>query len=210
MEIENLIVTYLDVLGTVAFAMSGTLTALNNRFDLFGALVIAFITATGGGTLRDLLLGAGPVFWVSTPKYFLYIFVGFLIALLFRHPVLKLRRTMFLFDTLGISIFTIIGLEKTVGLGFSPFIALNMGVMSAVFGGVIRDVLTNIPPLIFRKEIYATACYMGGACYLLLEYLENRSLLNILFTVILIILIRSIAIRRGWTLYVPKPMEKQL
>lgn len=197
---DSMLVTYLDVVGTVAFAMSGTLAALNNRFDLFGAAVIAFVTATGGGTLRDLLLGAAPVFWVISTQYFLYIFIGFLLSIVFRSNILKLRRTMFLFDTIGIGIFTIIGLEKTLGLGFAPLIALNMGVMSAVFGGVIRDVLSNIPPLIFRKEIYATACYAGGICYLILEKTNIRNEINIFVTILLIILIRSIAIRRHWTL----------
>ena len=107
---------------------------------------------------------------------------------------------MFLFDTIGIGVFTIIGLERTINLGFSPFIALNMGVMSAVFGGVIRDVLTNIPPLIFRKEIYAIPCYIGGIVYLLLEALNSPSQINISVTIILIIFIRIIAIRRHWTL----------
>src|SRR5690625_6970908 len=123
--------------------MRWRLAALNNRFDLFGSLVIAFVTATGGGTLRDLLLGATPVFWVVSTQYFIYIFVGCFLSLIFRTYILRLRRTMFLFDTIGIGIFTIIGMEKSLGLGFEPFIALKMGVMSAVFGGVIRDVLSN-------------------------------------------------------------------
>lgn len=193
-------VQYMDTIGTVVFAMSGALTALNNKFDYFGALVIAFVTATGGGTLRDLLLGASPVFWIHATQYFLYIFIGYLLVMMFQSTVLKLRKTMFLFDTIGIGVFTIIGLEKTLSLGFSPFIALNMGVMSAVFGGVIRDVLTNIPPLIFRKEIYAVACYTGGIVYLFLEAIGSPGVLNQLITVFLIILIRIIAIKRHWTL----------
>lgn len=196
----GMLVTYLDIVGTVAFAMSGTLAALNNRFDLFGALVIAFVTATGGGTLRDLLLGATPVFWVVSTQYFIYIFIGCFLSLIFRTYILRLRRTMFLFDTIGIGIFTIIGMEKSLGLGFAPFIALNMGVMSAVFGGVIRDVLSNEPPLIFRKEIYATACYAGGVFYLLLGKTSIQDEVSIFVTILLIILIRSVAIRYHWTL----------
>ena len=197
---ESIFVAYMDTIGTVVFAMSGALTALNNKFDYFGALVIAFVTATGGGTLRDLLLGANPVFWIQATEYFLYIFIGYLLATIFQTTVLKFRRTMFLFDTIGIGVFTIIGLERTINLGFSPFIALNMGVMSAVFGGVIRDVLTNIPPLIFRKEIYAIPCYIGGIVYLLMEALNSPGKINITVTIILIILIRIVAIKRHWTL----------
>lgn len=196
---DSIFVNYMDIIGTVVFAMSGTLAALNNKFDYFGALVIAFVTATGGGTLRDLLLGASSVFWIQATEYFLYIFIGYLLATIFQSTVLRFRKTMFLFDTIGISVFTIIGLEKTLNLGFSPFIALNMGVMSAVFGGVIRDVLSNIPPLIFRKEIYAIPCYIGGIAYLLMETLGSPGEINQLVTIFLIILIRIIAIKRQWT-----------
>lgn len=206
-NMDSMMVFYLDIAGTIVFAISGTLTALNNKFDLFGALVIAFVTATGGGTLRDLLLGASPVFWVQSTQYFLYIFSGYLLAIIFQSSILRLRKTMFLFDTLGIGIFTIIGLEKTLGLGFTPFLALNMGVMSAVFGGVTRDVLTNIPPLIFRKEIYATACYAGGVCYLLLEMTPLHQQINISATILLIILIRMVAIRRHWTLSIKRYLK---
>lgn len=196
---DSIYVDYLDIVGTIVFAMSGTLAALNNKFDYFGALVIAFVTATGGGTLRDLLLGASPVFWIMSTEYFLYIFIGYLMATIFQSTVLRFRKTMFLFDTIGISVFTIMGLEKTLTLGFSPFIALNMGVMSAVFGGVIRDVLSNIPPLIFRREIYAIPCYIGGIAYLLLGASGSPGEINQLVTIFLIILIRIIAIKRQWT-----------
>jgi len=204
---DSIFVDYMDIIGTIVFAMSGTLTALNNKFDYFGALVIAVVTATGGGTLRDLLLGASPVFWVQATEYFVYIFIGYLIATIFQSKVLKYRRAMFLFDTIGIGVFTIIGLEKTLRLGFSPFIALNMGVMSAVFGGVIRDVLTNIPPLIFRKEIYAIPCYIGGIAYLLLEATKLPGQLNQMITIFLIILIRIIAIKRNWSVS-PHPVPE--
>lgn len=192
-------VDYLDIIGTIVFAMSGALAALNNKFDYFGALVIAFVTATGGGTLRDLFLGASPVFWIHSTEYFLYIFIGYLAATVFQSTVLRFRKTMFLFDTIGISVFTIIGLEKTLGLGFTPFIALNMGVMSAVFGGVLRDVLSNVPPLIFRDEIYAIPCYIGGIVYLILRSTGSPEEVNQLVTIFLIILIRIIAIKRHWT-----------
>lgn len=197
---DSILVSYLDNFGTFAFAMSGTLAALNKRFDYFGALVVAFVTATGGGTLRDLLMDATPVFWIEATHYFIYILAGFVLAVLFQTRLLRFNRTLFVFDTIGISIFTIIGLEKTLNLGFTPFIAINMGVMSAVVGGVIRDVLTNIQPLIFRKEIYALACYAGGLVYLILKNTGFSPVLNIFLTIFLIILIRHIAIKRHWTI----------
>ena len=197
---DSVLVSSLDNLGTFAFAMSGTLTAMNKKFDYFGALVVAFVTATGGGTLRDLLMDATPVFWIEATHYFIYILAGFLLAVLFQTRLLRFNRTMFAFDTIGISVFTIIGMEKTLSLGFSPFIAINMGVMSAVVGGVIRDVLTNIQPLIFRKEIYALACYAGGVVYLALVSTGLPDPVNILLTIFLIMLIRHLAIRRHWTI----------
>ncbi|WP_236980158.1 trimeric intracellular cation channel family protein [Membranihabitans maritimus] len=193
-------ITILDILGTIVFAISGTMTALNNKFDLFGSLVIAFVTALGGGMLRDVLLGDAPVLWVKNPEYLLYVFTGYLLVLLFNPFILKLRKTLFLFDTIGIAIFTILGLEKTLELGFHPVIALTMGVISAVFGGVIRDLLTNIVPLIFRKEIYATACLTGGLCYLILENFNFNHDINIIATVVLIIIIRILAVRYKWSL----------
>ncbi|GAA5220903.1 trimeric intracellular cation channel family protein [Membranihabitans marinus] len=198
-------VLYLDIIGTIVFAISGTLTAINNRFDLFGSLVIAFVTALGGGMIRDLLLGATPVLWVSQPQYLTYVVIGYLLALLFQSHILKLRRTMFLFDTIGIGLFTIIGLEKTISLGFPASIALTMGVISAVFGGVLRDLITNIVPLIFRKEIYATACLTGGICYILLEKIYDNQAFNIIITIILIIFIRILAVKKKWSLaFIPK------
>lgn len=197
---DSIMVNYLDNLGTFAFAMSGTLTAMNKKFDYFGALVVAFVTATGGGSLRDMLLDAGPVFWIEATHYFYYIFAGFFVAVLFQSTMLRLNRTMFVFDTIGISIFTIIGMEKTLSLGFSPFIAINMGVMSAVVGGVIRDILTNIQPLIFRREIYAIPCYIGGTIYLLMSMTSMPGEISILVTILLIILIRHIAVKRHWTI----------
>lgn len=204
---DSVFVNILDNLGTFAFAMSGTLTALHRRFDYFGALVIAFVTATGGGTLRDLLTDAGPVFWTEATHYFYYIFAGYLIAVLFQSSLHRLSNTMFLFDTIGISIFTIIGMEKTLNLGFSPLIALNMGVMSAVVGGVIRDVLTHVPPLIFRREIYAIPCYIGGMVYWMMGWASIPLELNILVTIILIILIRLIAIKRHWSISPHKDLD---
>lgn len=202
------IVSYLDMLGTIVFAISGTLTARNNQFDLFGAFVIAFVTALGGGMIRDLCLGAAPVLWVAQPNYLNYVIIGYLLALFFETYILRLRKTMFLFDTIGIGLFTILGLEKTLSLGFPAPVALTMGVISAVFGGVIRDLITNIVPLIFRKEIYATACLTGGLCYIGLERYNNNQGFNIAITIILIIFIRILAVKYQWSLsFTPKKTE---
>ena len=183
-----------DYIGTLVFAISGTLTAANKRLDFFGATVIGFVTAVGGGTLRDMMLGDEPVAWMRTINYSLVIIVGVLITILFSKQVMKLRRTLFLFDTIGIAIFTIIGLNKALSFGIHPALAVMMGLTSAVVGGVIRDTLTNEVPLIFHKEIYATACIAGGLVYLLLLQFQVDELVNQSITIISIIVVRILAV----------------
>lgn len=185
----------LDLLGTLAFAMSGVFAARENQLDAFGAFVLAFITAIGGGTLRDTMIGSLPVGWMQDVNYLWAIGVGYLLAIFFSRHIQKLSKTLFLFDAIGIGVFTILGLEKTLSLGLSPIIGVLMGVVSATFGGVIRDVLTGRVPLILREEIYATACVAGGLLYLVLRtaqvptgYLEG---IAILFVVAL----RIVAVR---------------
>jgi len=184
-----------DYTGTMVFAISGTLTAANKRLDFFGATVIGFVTAVGGGTLRDMMLGDTPVAWMRTINYFLVILAGVLITISFSKQVMKLRRTLFLFDTIGIAIFTIIGLNKALEFGIHPALAVIMGTTSAVVGGIIRDTLTNEVPLIFKKEIYATACIAGALIYLLLHYFNVGEMINQIITIIAIITIRILAVR---------------
>ena len=193
----------LDLFGTMVFAISGVLTAIDKRFDLVGSLVIGIVTAIGGGTLRDTLIGRFPVGWLQDPNYLYVIFLGFLLAYFFQRSILSLRRSMFLFDTIGIGLFTILGIQTAAGFELAPLPCLLMGVISAVFGGVIRDVLTNEIPLIFRKEIYATACLLGGLTYLLLEQFSNYLEINILFSMAVVMVIRYWSIRKGWGLHWP-------
>ena len=184
-----------DYIGTLVFAISGTLTAANKRLDFFGATVIGFVTAVGGGTLCDMMLGDTPVAWMRTINYFLVIVLGILITIMFSKQVMKLRRTLFLFDTIGIAIFTIIGLNKALAFGIHPPLAVIMGITSAVVGGIIRDTLTNEVPLIFQKEIYATACIAGALVYLLLNYFNVSEVVNQSITILTIIAIRLVAVR---------------
>lgn len=190
----------LDIVGTIVFAISGVLTAANKKFDFFGAMVIAFVTAVGGGTLRDLLMGSFPVVWIKNPIYIYVILGSVLFSLVFKKHISKWRKTMFLFDTIGIGTFTILGLQKALDFGISPTIAVLMGVISAVFGGVLRDVLCNEPPLIFRKEIYATPCILGGAIYLLLAHFAVPENIIITITAVFIISLRLLVVKKNWTL----------
>ncbi|THH39742.1 trimeric intracellular cation channel family protein [Neolewinella litorea] len=192
----------LDLIGTFVFAVSGVLTAIDKRFDLVGSLIIGFVTAVGGGTLRDLLIGRFPVGWLTNRHYFLVIAGGLLAAYLFRGTILKLRRSMFLFDTIGIAVFTVLGVRTTLAAGLNVEVCLIMGVVSAVFGGVLRDVLTNEVPLIFRKEIYATACLAGGIVYLGLESVTQLPSLSTVVAILTVLIIRYVSVRRGWSLRV--------
>jgi uncharacterized membrane protein YeiH len=195
----NLIYT-LDLAGTFVFAISGTLTAANKKFDLFGAYVIAFVTALGGGTIRDILIGSQPVAWMLDLNYIAIISIAVIASFFFKKYIQKLRKTMFLFDTIGIGLFTILGLQKTLLLEISPIIALMMGTVSAVFGGVLRDILCAEIPLIFRKEIYATACLAGGLLFLVLTNLQVNYDISVWSTVMFIIVLRTLAVKRHWSL----------
>lgn len=162
------LILIIDILGTIAFAISGVLTALNKRLDPFGILIIAFVTAVGGGTLRDILIDA-PVAWMRDLTYVYVIFLATVLAVIFRKRLNHIRRSLFLFDTIGIALYTIVGVEKGIAAGFHPIICVALGTMTACFGGVIRDILCNEIPIIFRKEIYATACILGATAYFLLH-----------------------------------------
>ncbi|WP_430816108.1 trimeric intracellular cation channel family protein [Carboxylicivirga sp. RSCT41] len=195
----DLILTF-DYIGTMVFAISGTLTAAQKRLDIFGAIFIGFVTAIGGGTVRDIMLGNLPVSWIQSYDYFFLILAGVLITILFKKFVLKLRNTLFLFDTIGIGVFTVIGLEKALAFGISAPIAVIMGLSSAVVGGIIRDTLTNEVPLIFHKEIYATACITGAVVYLILYNLQVPQVICESITVVTIIGIRLWAVRYNITM----------
>ncbi len=195
------LIYWLDLIGTFTFALSGALAAIQHRsFDFFGIAVLAFVTAVGGGTVRDVLIGAQPVGWMQNTTYLLLIGIAVPVAYFGQRYILRLRRTFFLFDTIGIGLFTILGLQKTLGLGLSPVVAVLMGTVSAVFGGVLRDLLANEIPLIFRKEIYATACIIGGILFLLLQHLGLPYTWSVGITVGIIIIIRTLAVVRHWSL----------
>jgi uncharacterized membrane protein YeiH len=185
----------LDLIGTFVFAVSGTLSAANKKLDLFGAIVIGFVTAVGGGTVRDLLLDIHPIGWMKDTIYVSIILAGAIFAFLFKQWIITLRRTMFLFDTIGIGVFTVLGVQKALNAGVHPVYAVLMGMVSSVVGGVLRDTLNNDIPLIFRKEIYATVCLAGGALYLLLDTFETPQYLNEVVTVMTIITARILVIR---------------
>lgn len=185
----------IDILGTIAFAISGVLVAFNKRMDLFGILIIAFVTAVGGGTLRDLLIGDTPVSWMTNITYTYVVLASAIFAIIFRSKINYLRTSLFLFDTIGIGLYTLVGIEKGIQADLHPIICIALGTMTASFGGVLRDILCNEIPVIFRKEIYATACIAGGVVYfLLIKFLIDS---NVVFIIsgITVIVIRLLAVK---------------
>ena len=185
----------LELLGTFFFAISGALAIQDHHDNWFGAGFMGFVTAIGGETLRDIMLGSYPLVWIGDVKFLYAIFAGVVVAYFSYALIVKLRRTLIFFDTLGISFFTILGVEKALRLGVAPEIAAIMGMFSAIMGGVIRDVLTNETPVLFRKEIYATACLAGAVLYLLLFQVGVPRNLNLSASILLIFAIRILAVK---------------
>ncbi|MCK0130862.1 trimeric intracellular cation channel family protein [Flavobacteriaceae bacterium F08102] len=199
----------LDLTGTIAFAMSGTLAALNKRLDPFGIFIIAFVTAIGGGTLRDVLIGRTPVGWMLDLHYVYVIIFATIFALIIRNYISYLSKTLFLFDTIGLGIFTIIGTEIGIQQGLHPVISIALGVTTATFGGVIRDILCNDIPVIFRKEIYASACLVGAIAFMISHHLSLSSNVAYIFTTSVVIAIRLIAVKYNISLpMIPPPIKK--
>lgn len=196
---------FFELLGTFAFAISGTITGFDRKFDAFGVSMVGLVTAVGGGTLRDVLIGSQPVGWMQDINYLYAVAAGIFVTFVFFRRIRTWHRTLFVFDALGIGLFTVLGLEKALTLGLHPVLAVLMGMMSAVFGGVLRDILCSEVPLIFRKEIYATICIGGGAIYLVLLQSFGRTHVLMFACVVLIFLTRVLAVKRKW--YLPALRE---
>jgi uncharacterized membrane protein YeiH len=196
MEHYNLLIgDVITVCGTISFAVSGAFAAMQKRLDAFGVLIVAFVTAVGGGTLRDWLLGSTPVFWLKEISYSLVIIVTVILAMVFWKKIKTLKITLFLFDSLGLGFFTIIGLQKGLVYDLSPLACIALGTVTGCFGGISRDILLNNIPLIFRKEIYATACIMGGLVFLLLRTFGVDDTVVKVVSVAVVFLIRIVAVK---------------
>lgn len=197
---------FLDITGTLAFAISGALTGWHKKLDPFGVFIIAFVTALGGGTLRDVLIGKAPVGWMLDLTYVYMIILGFMATIVFKQRLEKLRISLFLFDTIGLGIFTIIGIEKGIAVGLHPIVCIALGTMTASFGGVIRDILCNEIPIIFRKEIYATISICGGILFFILNKLQINSEVIYSITTLFMIVFRLMAVKNKW--YLPSPYKE--
>ncbi|PVH26002.1 trimeric intracellular cation channel family protein [Sphingobacterium corticibacter] len=189
----------LDLLGTMMFAISGAMAANRNNVDVFGVGFMGFVTAIGGGSLRDIFLNIRPV-WVEDGNYIIVISIGVLISLTFNKQLYALARTLTLFDAIGIGFFTVVGVEKSLNYESNAFAAVLLGMFSASMGGVIRDVLLQIPPLILRREIYATACIAGATLFVILDNMAVDPAINAFASASLVFTIRIISVRYNWSL----------
>jgi uncharacterized membrane protein YeiH len=190
----------LDILGLLSFVISGALLAISKKLDPFGVFVIAFVTSVGGGTLRDMLIGRTPVGWMQDLTAVYVIIGGYFLTILLRNHLDKFRRSLFLFDTIGLGLFTITGIEIGLQYELHPIICVALGTISACFGGVIRDILCNEIPVIFRKEIYATICIFGGIVFFVLNLTAMNHEIVQLLTALAIIFFRIMAVKFKWNL----------
>ena len=191
---------FFELLGTLVFALSGAELGLKKRMDIFGVIVLAFATAIGGGSLRDALLGIAPVSWTRDVYGILAILAGSLLCYFFRNKLASWQKIIFLLDSIGLALFTIVGIEKALSVGTNHLVALIMGVMTAAFGGLIRDVLANEIPVVLQKEVYATAALTGGIFSLFCRFCSLQEEINVFLTCSIILGIRYLAVKNQWSL----------
>lgn len=204
MDVELTFLFVIEVIGTIAFAISGIRMAAAKHFDWFGAYTVGLVTAIGGGTLRDILLDI-PVFWMQTWWYLAVTGISLILVILFRKVLVK-TQILFVFDTIGLGLFVVIGIQKTLDVDYPMWVAIVMGVVTGAVGGVIRDILVNNEPLLFQKDIYATACLAGGLIYWITLLAGTSPMVQGIACAATVIIIRLLAVRYGWSL--PVLMEE--
>lgn len=198
MDAEATFLFITEVIGTIAAAISGIRMAAAKHFDWFGAYTVGLMTAIGGGTVRDVLLDI-PVFWMQTWWYLAVTELSLIVVILFRNVLVK-TRILFIFDSIGLALFVVIGIQKTIAVDYPFWVAIVMGITTGAIGGVIRDILLNNEPLLFQKDIYATACLAGGLVYWMLYALDASPMAQGLACAATVIIIRILAVKYGWSL----------
>ena len=197
----------IDFIGTFAFAISGIRLAAAKNFDWFGAYVVGFVTAVGGGTLRDVMLDMTP-FWMEHVSYVVITALALVFVIIFRRHVVRLDNTFFIFDAVGIALFTVVGVEKSISAGFPVWVNIIMGTITGAAGGMFRDIFINEVPLIFRKDIYAMACLAGGAVYYLCLWTGLPTVATEIVAALSVFLIRVLSVRFGISLPSLKSIEQ--
>ncbi|MCM1504279.1 MAG: trimeric intracellular cation channel family protein [Muribaculum sp.] len=198
MDVETTFLFLVEVIGTIAAAISGIRMAASKHFDWFGAYSVGLVTAIGGGTLRDVLLGI-PVFWMQTWWYLAVTGLSLLVVISFQ-KLLVHTRILFIFDTVGLALFVDIGIQKSLAAGYPIWVAIVMGIITGALGGVLRDIALNQEPLLFKKDFYATACLIGGLVYWIVLQAGGSVPAQCLICAATVIMIRVLAVRYGWSL----------
>ncbi len=206
LNVEATFLFIIEVLGTVAFAISGIRLAATKKFDWFGAYTVGLVTAIGGGTLRDVLLDI-PVFWMQTWWYLAVTGLSLATVVLFQ-KILVHTRVLFIFDTIGLALFVVIGIQKSLTIGYPMWVAITMGIITGAFGGLLRDILLNNEPLLFKKDLYATACFIGGLVYWVCLEFPIGLLLPGLACAATVIAVRVLAVYFSLSLPVLKASER--
>lgn len=188
-----------EVIGTIAAAISGMRLAASKNFDWFGAYTVGLVTAIGGGTLRDVLLDI-PVFWMQTWWYLAVTALSLIVVILFKSFLVSRDRMLFVFDSIGLALFCVIGIQKSLAVGYPMWVAAVMGIITGAFGGVMRDILINEEPLIFRKDIYATACLVGALAYWVMIIVGSSPMVQQITCMAVIIIIRVLALKYNLSL----------
>jgi len=189
------IIEYIGLIGLFTFAISGALKAINKNFDPFGILIIGFVTAVGGGTIRDILLTEKSVFWLNDPTHHFFILGGVIVAILLKNKLNRFNKSLLLFDAIGLGLFTITGNQIGLEAELHPLNCIVLGTITGSFGGVLRDILVNETPVIFKKEIYATISIVGGGIYLVLLKLDLDNPILQIVPIILMITARLLVIK---------------
>lgn len=186
------VVDIIEFAGTFAFAISGIRLASAKQFDWFGALVVGFVTAIGGGTVRDLLLGVTP-FWMLSSVYAWCTIIALIFVIIFKKHLVRLNNTFFWFDSIGLGLFVVVGVEKSMALGHTAWIIIVMGTITGIVGGIIRDILINEVPIVFTQELYAVACIIGGILFCILIHFSIPLTVVEIVTASMVFLIRVLA-----------------
>jgi uncharacterized membrane protein YeiH len=197
-----------EMVGTIACAISGIRLAAAKNFDWFGAYIVGLVTAIGGGTLRDVLLDA-PVFWMQSWWYLAVTALSLATVIVFRNILVSRERILFLFDSIGLAMFCVIGIQKSLALDYPMWVATAMGVITGAFGGVLRDILINEEPMVFRKDIYATACLVGALVYWVILELGGSGFAQQISCAATVILLRVLALRYSLSLPTLAPLPRQ-
>lgn len=195
-----------ELLGTIACAISGIRLAATKKFDWFGAYIVGLVTAIGGGTLRDLLLDI-PVFWMQSWWYLAVTALSLLTVILFRNKLVSREKILFVFDSIGLAMFCVIGIQKSLAIDYPMWVATAMGVITGAFGGVLRDILINEEPMVFRKDIYATACFAGALVYWIMLECGLPGYVQQISCAVTVIVLRVLALRYSLSLPTLAPLS---